>query len=464
MEPIRNLISRGRCATLTSYTLNQKAIEALAARARSGDREQLELVDEREPGLRIRAGERTVTWSLLIRLRTGKRTRVTLGTWPGIGVAEARGLAQNRRREVALGLDPNEEGRIAVKAAVKFAASQRKLGEVLDQYEHTKLSQLRRGANARRAIDGKRGLLKTFVAKDISSITRSDLVEAVRKHALKAPIAANRCLAYTKAFLNWCVDQEIIENNPAATVKKPSKERTRDRFHTVDELVEIWTAMGELGYPFGPLFRLLVILPMRREEVAAMSMTELKLDPIGSPEDSVWTLPAARTKRANALRVPLSPQARSIIMEAIDASLRAENSPFVFSITGGTSVSGYAKAKRRLDKIIHDRRVAAAKTKERQAVEMEHWTIHDLRTTFSTLACEILDAEISVVDRILNHVATATTSKIMRVYNKSQLFERRKRVLREWADLVDQEAAKRSDQVVGANSTLENLSHLAAAS
>jgi hypothetical protein len=36
-----------------------------------------------------------------------------------------------------------------------------------------------------------------------------------------------------------------------------------------------------------------------------------------------------------------------------------------------------------------------------------------------------------------NHVATATTSKIMRVYNKSELFEPRKRVLRQWAELIE---------------------------
>ena len=68
---------------------------------------------------------------------------------------------------------------------------------------------------------------------------------------------------------------------------------------------------------------------------------------------------------------------------------------------------------------------------------------HDLRTTFSTLASEVLGADIAIVDRILNHVATATTSKIMRVYNKSELFEPRKRVLREWAELIEREAAAR---------------------
>ena len=77
---------------------------------------------------------------------------------------------------------------------------------------------------------------------------------------------------------------------------------------------------------------------------------------------------------------------------------------------------------------------------------MEHWTIHDLRTTFSTLACEKLGADIAVVDRILNHVATATTSKIMRTYNKSELFEPRKQVMRAWASLLELEAKKRQER------------------
>lgn len=136
-----------------------------------------------------------------------------------------------------------------------------------------------------------------------------------------------------------------------------------------------------------------------------------------------------------------SPLAIALINEALAAPEPPKDSPYVFSMTGDTSVSGYAKAKRRLDRIIRERRAKAAKEAGREPVEMEHWTIHDLRTTFSTLACAVLGADIPVVDRILNHVATATTSKIMRVYNKSELLEPRKRVLRQWAELIERQAA-----------------------
>ena len=144
------------------------------------------------------------------------------------------------------------------------------------------------------------------------------------------------------------------------------------------------------------------------------------------------------------MRVPLSPLAVSLIRAAIAAPERPKNSPFVFSMTGDTSVSGYAKAKRRLDRIIHEYRIEKSEAEGVPLVAMLHWTIHDLRRTFSTLAKDVLDADIAVADRILNHVATATTSKIMRIYNMSELFEPRKRVLREWAELIEREVASRT--------------------
>lgn len=424
--------------------LNRQAIEAFIATVRAGQSGQSELADDREPGLRIRVGDRTATWFLMVRLGNGKRTRIKLGGYPALGLSAARELARAKRFETVGGADPNALKRETKRQAVRKRETERKLGEVLDQYERQKLSQLRHGGQARRAIDGNSGLLRAFISRGINDIERSDIVAAVRVHAERAPIAANRTLAFTKAFFNWCVDQEIVSANPAATIKRPTKERTRDRFHTLDELIEIWVAMGDLGYPFEHLFRLLVVIPMRREELAGMPISELDLAFGGDEDNAVWVLPAARTKRANALRVPLSPLAVSIIREAKAAPDRPKDSPFVFSMTGETSVSGYAKAKRRLDRIIHENRIDKAETDGVPLVAMAHWTIHDLRTTFSTLACEVMGADMAVTDRILNHVATATRSKIMRIYNKSEMFEPRKRVLREWAALIEREVAARA--------------------
>lgn len=422
--------------------LNKHMIDALIVRARSVSGEQFELVDDRESGLRIRAGERSATWLLSTRLHNGKRSRIKLGVWPAMGISDARKAAQAKKLAVSEGIDPNEAKREAVRQTALAAAARRTLGEVLDQYQKVKLIQLRGGNGVRRALDGSSGVLRSLIDREITSIVRADVADAVRKHAIKSPIAANRGLAYARAFFNWCVVEEILSASPAATIKKPSKERQRDRCHSMSELREIWNAAGTLGYPFGPFYRLLILVPMRREEIAAMSINELDLGPNNAPDGAIWTLPADRTKRDNALRVPLSALARSIIKEAVADPARPQDCDYIFSMTGDTPVSGFTKAKRRLDAAIFAARKKAAAASGRDAVPMPHWTIHDLRTTFSTQACDELGIEIAVADRILNHVATATTSKIMRIYNKSELFEPRKQALAKWAGLIERFAAE----------------------
>ena len=60
-----------------------------------------------------------------------------------------------------------------------------------------------------------------------------------------------------------------------------------------------------LGYPFGPMVKLLILTGQRREEVAAMTRDEIVGD--------LWTIPKERAKNGVVHQVPLSPQARAII-------------------------------------------------------------------------------------------------------------------------------------------------------
>lgn len=404
-------------------SFHKAAIAKLAGQARTS-KKQLELSDPQEPGLRVRAGSRSVNWILNCRLANGKRTRIKLGSWPAMSIAEARVAAQKQRHEVLNGSDPNAERRKAALQAKIGLASKVPLGEVLDRYDAAHLSKLRRGAATRRALDGERGLLAPFIRLPIDEVAESDLREAVRHHALSSPMAANRNLAYTKAFFNWCRLQQILDKNPAQAIPKPVKERPRERYHTVKELAAIWAAALQLGYPFSPLVRLLIAMPMRREEVASMEIGELEFD---RNVATVWTLPASRTKTTRALRIPLSSLASQVIQEAIEDEARPLGSRYIFSTTGDTPVSGFSKAKRRLDTLI----TASGAT-------MAHWTIHDLRTTFATLASDELGIQINVADRMLNHVASSTSSKIERTYNRSELFAERREASRKWAGFLEE--------------------------
>lgn len=421
--------------------LTKAAITAAIARVKKGER--IRLRDDREPNLLIVVGERSASWISNPRLKDGRRASVTLGRWPAMDIPDARKAAQDVRRVIDAGGDPNAEKRETVRQAEQAAKTRRSLADVLDQYEREKLANLRRGDAVRRALDGKKGLLRELVRREPASITKADIADAVKKHAKTSPIAANRALAYARAFFNWCVHEDIVAANPAGALKKPAKENQRDRYHTVDELAEIWEAAGTLGYPFGPMYRLLMVLPMRREEIAGLPVAELDL----GAEAPVWTLPASRTKNGQALRVPLSPLARSIITEAladdarpaeaVDEKGRTKPNPYLFSTTGYSPVSGFAKGKRRLDAAIAEARAKAAEASGGEPEPMPDWVIHDLRTSFATMACDHLGVDPAVADRCLNHTASATTSKIMRTYNRSDRFEERRAALTAWANFIE---------------------------
>jgi hypothetical protein len=146
-----------------------------------------------------------------------------------IELADARLAAQSKKLEVANGLDPNSEKREALRIATQLVASRRTLKDVLDQYEHITLAQLRRGANVRRAIDGKRGLLRAFVNQDVASITRRDVLYVDRTHYImvekqlsnksaRSKLADPRRSTYCDTAVGFAIRDAMFDQNrrPAA--------------------------------------------------------------------------------------------------------------------------------------------------------------------------------------------------------------------------------------------------------
>ena len=404
--------------------LTKPGIDAALAKSRNGDR--IELADSKEAGLRLRAGERDAKWSVLVRTPVGGRIRIPLGAWPGLGISDARKAAQDAKREVEQGVNPNENRR----AARHYT----KLSELIDTYDKMKLANLRRGAATKRALEG---ALKRFLDRDPATLTRRDIAGAIDKIAERAPVSANRSLAYVKAFFGWAVGRGHLPTNPADGISKPTPEVARDRTPSLDELVEIWNAAGTLGYPFGPAVRLLIATAMRREEIAAMGVAELNL---ADATNAVFTLPAERSKNGRAIRVPLSSLALTALLPALAARPVIDDkstlASLVFTTTGETAASGWSKAKSRLDRTIASKRAEQAAGTGRGGEAMLPWRLHDLRRSFATVACDVLHIDPAVADRCLNHVGASTTSTISRVYGRSEMLDQRKSALEAWGKLL----------------------------
>ena len=123
-----------------------------------------------------------------------------------------------------------------------------------------------------------------------------------------------------------------------ATGWPPTKEKSRDRVLSEEEVGTFWRAADELDWPFGPLFKLLLLTAQRRDEVASMEWAEINLD------TGLWTIPREKAKNDHGHDVQLSMEALAIIK-----ALPRVAGPYVFSTNGKTPVSGFSRAKERLD-------------------------------------------------------------------------------------------------------------------
>jgi integrase len=153
---------------------------------------------------------------------------------------------------------------------------------------------------------------------------------------------------------------------------------SRDRILSDDELRRIWATTDgindasalianrarkpnratsdAIGYPFGPLVRLLVLSGQRLNDIAQLSWSEIDLD------KQIITIPASRMKMKAAHIVPLAPDALALLK----GLPRFSGGSFVFSTTGGRlPVAIGSKLKTALDALSG----------------VEGWVYHDLRRT-----------------------------------------------------------------------------------
>lgn len=384
--------------------------DAMVERLKPTDRRQ-ELPDSLVTGLYLTI-QPTGRKGWQVRYRApGAHRRMTLGPYPLVSLRDAREKARDVLRQVLVGGDPAGEAR-AENAAVQELRDRDAIRNVVDQFFKRHGNQNRSAAETRAILD--RELLPTFGDMPIGEFTRHDAVsilDAITDRG--SPIAANRFLAHLKTLMTWAKGRGIIDASPVDGLKPPAKEVTRDRVLNDPEIRTFWQATESMGYPFGPMFRLLLLTGQRLNEVAGMRRNEIA--------DGVWTIPGERAKNGNPHPVPLSPQARAILdgMPRIDA-------PYAFTTTGKTPVSGFSAAKRTLDRLM-------AQIAEN---EIEPWRVHDLRRTAATLMAS-LRIPPHVVEAVLNH-RSGTIRGVAAVYNRFDYADEKREALGALASRIAQ--------------------------
>ena len=220
----------------------------------------------------------------------------------------------------------------------------------------------------------------------------------------------------------------------------PKPCEARDRTLDDDEICAFWKAAGNAGWPFSPIYKLLLLTGARRQEVAAMSWSELDLDA------GIWTIPGARTKNGREHRIPLAPQAIAFLdrrsVATTKGSLGYADKDLIFSTTGTTSPSGFSKSKRALDLRMAEILGSKWDVKAEAFVggRFKPWRLHDLRRTCAT-GMENLGVDTRVVETALNHVS-GTKAGIVGVYQRAEHRDAVRAAFQAW----DAEVAKLTGQ------------------
>src|SRR5262249_42140187 len=132
---------------------------------------------------------------------------------------------------------------------------------------------------------------------------------------------------------------------------------------------------------------------------------------------ALWTIPGDRAKNGRTHEVPLS----TLAIDVLRSVPRLDDPDLVFTTNGRAPISGFSKAKLRLD------RASGVGLTDR-----DEWRVHDIRRTVTTYLAG-MNFPPHVVDKILNHVA-GTIRGVAAVYNRYSYFDERRRALDAWAE------------------------------
>lgn len=321
-------------------------------------------------GLKVTpAGTKIYLFQYRLGGRGAKVRRYTIGKHGALTPDKARREADRLHILVRQGIDPQGEKQDRQRKAVDLAFS-----DYADRFVDDCLK-----VRWKRSHKDGESLLRLYAKpvlgnKPLPDITRAD-IRAVLNPVKRKTATCRNLFAVLRRLFRWAVSEGDIAMSPLAGMEPPALPQKRDRFLSDVELKLVWRGTEQMEYPFAPLFRLLIITGQRVEEVAGVDWRELDRDA------GMWSLPADRAKNGEASQVPLS----DLAIAELDALAKRKKkdkwpkSGLVFTTTGETSVSGFSRAKARLDK-----EATKLGTKEDDPVTIPPWRLHDLRRTLAT--------------------------------------------------------------------------------
>ena len=392
--------------------------------------EKIILVDD--DGLRLAINARSSSWNYNYRKRgvdyQGKRhpqRTLRIGDPTTMSPNQARQRVDEIKAEVKNGGDPTAAMKRDAEKERQREYQLRPLDVWLEDYRIRVL-----GDVSRHKRDEHAHAKSALAELNITDMPPADLKAKVLRdlaviHSERPSTGRHRFGALSR-FLDYLVDEDVIERNPARDISrrhKPKASAPRETFYSTDELRLLWNPPNPLRPDYLRFLRFLIICPLRMTEAAELrgdnifvDEKELRMSHQETKNNEAFTLPLPSIALKLITAVPTGKGARCFQLSSIeDAPMR--------------SWSFFNKAVRR-------------------ASGVNQFNLHHLRRTFATLMSEHSNFEESVIDAVLNHKRSATRAGVMRSYQHAKNIEKRRQVMDAWesfllSEVIDEAGKKR---------------------
>lgn len=382
---------------------------------------RITLADTVCSGLKLIINSKSASWVYAYRKRGyvdgGKRypqRTMKLGDPITMTPAEARLATEQIKAQVRAGEDPaiverKERAERQAEEARRRTCEQwlgrytlERMGNGATKYQRDELR------NVRLALD-EMGV-GSFLPEELTSKHIRSLIEL---HTARPATSRHRFGAFSR-FLDFLLDEEALPLNPANTVSKqrrPKPPAPRTTHFSINEVRRLWHTDG-LKPEYQRYLRFMIATPLRAEEASKIRWDQLYR------EQFELRLLSSDTKNSEYFVMPLT----ELAMEQIGSPVASQLSKvFQLSLKPDAPMTAWSHFNKSV----------------RKASGIEHFALHHLRRTFSTLMADNSEVPESIIDSLLNHKQSATRGGVIRHYQHAKQLEKRRAAMKVWGELLE---------------------------
>jgi integrase len=372
--------------------------------------------------LKVRPNSTIKAW--IYRFTQNRKTqKMQIGTYPHVGLAEARALARELDKEHKSGLNPvieRNRKKEEVRLEAVEEASKKTVQEVFNLWAKIDLATHKDGGASVYRIF-KKDVLPAIGSLRIEDVTKGHVIAVIDSVLARgARRMAKVTFSLLRQMFRFAVDRDILTIDPTQSLRKAKiggKDTERDRVLSDAEIQHLAHALpsSSLREPYQLALWIMLSTLCRIGELTRARWSDVDIT------RGTWRIPKENSKNGRSHVIRLSPFARDLfcrlkLLQAESQSSQTNESEWIYPARNGTKpIHGQVITKQISDRQKPTSRLAkraAGATSESLILPDGKWGPHDLRRSGATImvAQGVLPA---VVERCLNHTEER---KLIRIY------------------------------------------------